>query len=93
MTAAQIESVLHGAVSNIAEQAKELICREADAYIQNLLAAMTESGLDIRAIPVIFWEEGTPQSFSFVGRGGARECNVVFSFSWKRNETDFAPTR
>ena len=60
MTAAQIESVLHGAVSNIAEQAKELICREADAYIQNLLAAMTESGLDIRAIPVIFLGGGDP---------------------------------
>ncbi len=54
MTAVQIENVLHGGVSNIAEQAKELICREADLYIQNLFAAITESGLDIRAMPVIF---------------------------------------
>lgn len=54
MTAAQIESVLFGNVSRVDERAKEIILREADAYTHNILSAVTESGLDVRAMPAVF---------------------------------------
>ena len=54
MTAAQIETVLRGEVTSINEQAKEIIHREAGAYVRQLLSAITESGLDARAMPAIF---------------------------------------
>ena len=54
MTAAQIESVLRGGVSSVDEKAKQIIHREAGAYVRRLLSAITESGLDVRAMPAIF---------------------------------------
>ena len=54
MTAAQIESVLRGESGSMGEQAREIIHREAGAYTRRLLSAITESGLDVRAMPTIF---------------------------------------
>ena len=54
MTAAQIESCLWGDVSGVDSRAKEIIHREAGAYVRRLLSAITESGLDTRAMPAIF---------------------------------------
>ena len=54
MTAAQIENVLQGGVSSIDEQARQIIHREAGAYVRRLLSAITESGLDPHAMPAVF---------------------------------------
>ena len=54
MTAAQIENVLQGGVSSVEESAKQIVHREAGAYVRRLLSAITESGLDARAMPAIF---------------------------------------
>ena len=54
MTAAQIESVLCGYANSVDNNAKTIIHREAGAYARRLLSAITESGLDVRAMPVIF---------------------------------------
>ncbi|MCI9506012.1 MAG: ParM/StbA family protein [Oscillospiraceae bacterium] len=54
MTAAQIESVLRGEASSVDEAARQIIRREAGAYVQRLLSAIMESGLDARAMPTIF---------------------------------------
>lgn len=54
MTSAQIESVLRGETSSMDDRVKAIIHAQADKYIQNLLAAITESGLDTRAMPTIF---------------------------------------
>ncbi len=58
MTAAQIETVLRGEVTSINEQAKEIIHREAGAYVRQLISAITESGLDTRAMPAVFMGGG-----------------------------------
>ncbi len=54
MTAAQIESCLRGESGSTGEQAREIIHREAGAYTRRLLSAITESGLDARAMPAVF---------------------------------------
>ena len=54
MTAAQIENVLQGGVSSMEESAKQIVHREAGAYVRRLLSAITESGLDVRAMPAVF---------------------------------------
>lgn len=54
MTAAQIESCLRGESGSTGEQAKAIIHREAGAYVRRLLSAITESGLDVRAMPAVF---------------------------------------
>ena len=54
MTAAQIESVLRGEAGSVGEQAREIIHREAGAYVRRLLSAIAESGLDARAMPAVF---------------------------------------
>ena len=54
MTSAQIESVLRGDASSMDDRVKAIIHAQADKYVQNLLAAITESGLDTRAMPTIF---------------------------------------
>ena len=54
MTAAQIESVLRGETSSMDEAARQIIHREAGAYVHRLLSAIAESGLDVRAMPTIF---------------------------------------
>ena len=54
MTAAQIESCLRGEYGSTSEQAREIVHREAGAYVRRLLSAIAESGLDVRAMPAIF---------------------------------------
>jgi len=54
MTAAQIESILRGEVSSMDGKAKQIVHGEAGAYVRRLLSAITESGLDIRAMPAVF---------------------------------------
>ena len=54
MTAAQIESVLCGAANSVDNNAKTIIHREASGYVHRLLSAITESGLDVRAMPAVF---------------------------------------
>ena len=54
MTAAQIESVLRGGVSSVDGRAREIIQREAGGYVRRLLSAITECGMDVRAMPTIF---------------------------------------
>ncbi len=57
-TAAQIESVLRGENPSLPQRLKELIHTEARAYVQNLLSAIMESGLDVRAMPTVFMGGG-----------------------------------
>lgn len=54
MTAAQIESVLRADASRMDEDAKKIIRQEAEHYTKRLLSAITESGLDVRAMPAVF---------------------------------------
>ena len=54
MTAAQMESVLRGDAVHINDDARKIIDRQADAYVHRLLSAITESGLDTRAMPAVF---------------------------------------
>ena len=57
-TATQIESVLRGDNPSLPQRLKELIHTEARAYVQNLLSAIMESGLDVRAMPTVFMGGG-----------------------------------
>ena len=57
-TAAQIESVLRGENPSLPQTLGELIHSEAKAYVQNLLSAIMESGLDVRAMPTVFMGGG-----------------------------------
>lgn len=54
MTAAQIENVLWGGASGVDAAAQAIIHREAESYVLRLLSAITESGLDARAMPTVF---------------------------------------
>ena len=54
LTTAQIESVLRGDASGLPDEVKTIIHMQADRYIQTLLSAITECGLDTRAMPTIF---------------------------------------
>ena len=54
MTAAQIESALRGGAGSMDERVRALIHAQAGFYVRNLLSAITESGLDARAMPAIF---------------------------------------
>ena len=54
LTAAQIECALRGDASSLPDEAKGIIHAQADLYVQNLLSAITECGLDTRAMPAIF---------------------------------------
>lgn len=54
MTDAQIESVLRGDAGSMDERLRAVIHAQADKYVQGLLSAITESGLDTRAMPAIF---------------------------------------
>ncbi len=54
LTTAQIESVLRGDASSLPDEVKTIIHMQADRYIQTLLSAITECGLDTRAMPTIF---------------------------------------
>lgn len=67
LTAAQIESVLCGEASSVDNNAKTIIHREAGAYAHRLLSAITESGLDVRAMPAIFLGGGAALMKRHVG--------------------------
>ena len=67
MTATQMESVLRGDAVHINEDARKIIDRQADAYVHRLLSAITESGLDTRAMPAVFLGGGA----ALFLRGGA----------------------
>lgn len=54
MTDAQIESVLRGDAGSMDDRIRAVIHAQADQYVQSLLSAITESGLDVRAMPAIF---------------------------------------
>ena len=54
MTDAQIESVLRGDAGSMDERLRAVIHALADKYVRGLLSAITESGLDTRAMPAIF---------------------------------------
>ena len=54
LTTAQIESALRGDASSLSDEVKAIIHTQADRYIQTLLSAITECGLDTRAMPTIF---------------------------------------
>ena len=54
MTDAQIESVLRGDAGSMDERLRAVIHAQADKYVRGLLSAITESGLDTRAMPAIF---------------------------------------
>ena len=54
MTDPQIEAVLRGSAGSIDERVKVVIHAQADRYVRELLSAVVESGLDIRAMPTIF---------------------------------------
>lgn len=54
MTTAQIESALRGSSGGMDERIRAVIHAQAGKYARNLLSAVTESGLDIRAMPTIF---------------------------------------
>ena len=49
------------------DQAKEIIHREAGAYVRRLLSAITESGLDTKAMPTIFLGGGAALMKRHVG--------------------------
>lgn len=54
MTDAQIESVLRGDTGSMDDRVRAVIHAQAGQYVQSLLSAITESGLDVRAMPAIF---------------------------------------
>lgn len=58
LTAAQIEAVLRDEPCGVDERAKEIIRVEGRQYVQRLLSVIAESGLDVRAMPVIFMGGG-----------------------------------
>lgn len=54
LTAPQIESVLRGDSASMDERVRAVIHAQADKYVRGLLSAITESGLDVRAMPTVF---------------------------------------
>ena len=67
MTSTQIESVLCGETNSVDNNAKNIIHREAGTYVRRLLSAITESGLDTRAMPTIFLGGGAALMKRHVG--------------------------
>ena len=58
LTAAQIETVLRDESCGVDERTKGIIRTEGRRYAQRLLSAIAESGMDARAMPVIFMGGG-----------------------------------
>lgn len=58
LTAAQIETVLKGEHCSIDEKAKRMAIDYGQRYIRKLLAAITESGFDTGAMPIVFMGGG-----------------------------------
>ena len=53
LTTAQIESALRGSSGGMDERIRAVIHTQAGKYARNLLSAVTESGLDIRAMLIL----------------------------------------
>lgn len=77
-TAAQIESVLRGENPSLPQRLKELIHTEARAYVQNLLSAIMESGLDVRAMPTVFMGGGASLLKRYAPAAGELCRAVIF---------------
>ena len=54
LTTAQIESALRGSSGGMDERIRAVIHTQAGQYVQDLLSAIMESGLDVRAMPTVF---------------------------------------
>lgn len=54
MTDVQIESILRGGAVSLDDRIRAVIHTQAGQYVQDLLSAIMESGLDVRAMPAIF---------------------------------------
>lgn len=54
MTDAQIERILRGGAVSADDRVRAVIHAQAGQYIRDLLSAIMESGLDVRAMPAIF---------------------------------------
>ena len=54
MTDVQIESILRGGAVSVDDRIRAVIHTQAGQYVQDLLSAIMESGLDVRAMPAIF---------------------------------------
>lgn len=54
MTDVQIESILRGGTVSVDDRIRAVIHTQAGQYVQDLLSAIMESGLDVRAMPAIF---------------------------------------
>ena len=54
LTAPQIESVLRGDSASMDERVRAVIHAQADKYVRGLLSTITESGLDVQAMPTVF---------------------------------------
>ena len=54
VTDAQIESILRGGAVSVDDRIRAVIHTQAGQYVHDLLSAIMESGLDVRAMPAIF---------------------------------------
>lgn len=54
LTSAQIEAALHGSSDSMDERVSAIVQREAGLYARRILSAISEAGLDCRAMPVVF---------------------------------------
>ena len=59
VTPVQIESVLDGEVCSLRKSVKEVIHEQAEKYVRRVVSAIIQSGMDIRATPVIFLGGGS----------------------------------
>lgn len=53
MTDVQIESALGGELSTLRGEAREIIRTQAEQYVQKILSAIQECGMDYRAMPLV----------------------------------------
>ncbi len=54
LTPAQIEGILRGEPCSADARAKSIVLEQGERYAQSVLAAVTECGLDVRAMPAVF---------------------------------------
>lgn len=54
LTSVQIEAALRGTPDSMDERVKAIVQREAGLYARKILSAIAETGLDCRAMPVVF---------------------------------------
>lgn len=54
ITAPQVEQILKNQQCSIDEKAKSIIINQGKAYVNKIFRTLTESGLDVAAVPIIF---------------------------------------